>query len=115
MQAALRGASPAVHDVGDAARSLKILADGLHRETGPLTHDLHSTSEKTDQAVDEANLAFGSIRTNLAPGSPLPYKLNNTLDDVSSAARAVRQLADYLEQNPSAVLRGRGGGTQFAR
>jgi paraquat-inducible protein B len=115
MEAALRAARPVLHDVGDATRSLKVLADGLHRETGPLVRDLHSTGEKTDHAVDEAILAFGSIRTNLEPGSPLTYKLNNTLDDVSSAARAVRQLADYLEQNPSAVLRGRGGGTQLAR
>jgi paraquat-inducible protein B len=115
MEAALSGARPALRDVADAARRLKVLADGLHRETGPLARDLHSASEKTDHAVDEANLAFASIQTNLEPGSPLTYKLNNTLDDLSSAARAVRQLADYLEQNPSAVLRGRGGGTQFAR
>jgi hypothetical protein len=65
--------------------------------------------------VSSVTIAFGSIRTDLEPGSPLTYKLNNTLDDVSSAARAVRQLADYLEQNPSAVLRGRGGSTQLAR
>jgi paraquat-inducible protein B len=122
MEAALRGTRPALHDVGDAARSLKVLADGLNRETGPLVRDvhstvraLHSTSEKTDHVVDQANLAFGSIQTDLEPGSPLTYKLNNTLDDVSSAARAVRQLAEYLEQNPSAVLRGRGGATQFER
>jgi paraquat-inducible protein B len=114
-EAALRAARPVLYDVGDAARSLKVLADGLHREAGPLVSDLHSTSEKTDHAVDAANLAFGSIRTELEPGSPLTYKMNNTLDDVSSAARAVRQLAEYLEQNPSAVLRGRGGVTKFAR
>jgi phospholipid/cholesterol/gamma-HCH transport system substrate-binding protein len=115
MEAALSGARPALRDIADAARSLKVLADGLHRETGPLVRDLHSASAKTDHAIDEANLVFGSIQTNLEPGSPLTYKLNNTLDDLSSAARSVRHLADYLEQNPSAVLRGRGDGTQFAR
>ena len=115
LEAALSEARPALRDIADAATSLKLLADGLHRETGPLVRDLHSASEKTDHAVDEANLAFGSIQNNLEPGSPLTYKLNTTLDDLSSAARAVRQLADYLEQNPSAVLRGRGGGTQFAQ
>ena len=115
VEAAVRATTPVLHNIGDAARSVEMLADGLHRETGPLAHELHSTAQKTDIAVDQADVALRNIRTNLEPGSPLTYKLNNTLDDVSSAARAVRQLADYLEQNPSAVLRGRSSGTQFAR
>jgi paraquat-inducible protein B len=115
VEAAVRATTPVLHDIGGAARSVEMLADGLHRETGPLAHDLRSTAQKTDVAVDQADLALRNIRTDLDPGSPLTYKLNNTLDDVSSAARAVRQLADYLEQNPSAVLRGRSSRTQFAR
>ena len=115
VEAAVRATTPVLHDIDDAAHSMERLADGLHRETGPLAHDLHSTAQKTDIAVDQADVALRNIRTNLEPGSPLTYKLNNTLDDVSSAARAVRQLADYLEQNPSAVLRGRSSSTQFAR
>jgi paraquat-inducible protein B len=115
VEAAVRATTPVLHQIGDAARSVEMLADGLHRETGPLAHDLRSTAQKTDIAVDQADVALRNIRTDLEPGSPLTYKLNNTLDDVSSAARAVRQLADYLEQNPSAVLRGRSSGTQFAR
>ena len=114
VEAAVRTITPVLHDIGDAARSVEMLADGLHRKTGHLAHDLHSTAQKTDIAVDQADVALRNIRTSLDPGSPLTYKLNNTLDDVSSAARAVRQLADYLEQNPSAVLRGRNSGTQFA-
>ena len=115
VEAAVRATTPVLHDIGNAARSVAMLADGLHRKTGHLAHDLHSTAQKTDIAVDQADVALRNLRTDLEPGSPLTYKLNNTLDEVSSAARAVRQLADYLEQNPSAVLRGRSSGTQFAR
>ena len=63
-----------------------MLAGGLHGETGPLAQHLRSTAEKTDLAVNRVDLAFRTIQTNLEPGSPLTYKLNNTLDDVSSAA-----------------------------
>jgi hypothetical protein len=34
-------------------------------------------------------------------------KLNKTLDDVSAAARSVRVLADALERDPSAIVRGK--------
>jgi paraquat-inducible protein B len=107
VEAAIRAATPALHEVGGAARSVRNLTDGLHEESGPLTQDLRSTSEKTEIAVGHADLAFKSIHTTLEPGSPLTYKLNNTLDDFSAAARAVTRLADYLEQNPSALIRGR--------
>jgi paraquat-inducible protein B len=32
--------------------------------------------------------------------------------ELSSASRALRDLADYLERNPSALVRGRPGGDQ---
>ena len=37
----------------------------------------------------------------------LLYQANHTLVDLSEAARAIRQLAEYLERNPGAIVRGR--------
>jgi paraquat-inducible protein B len=104
---AIRATIPALQNIGDAAQSVRLLANDLHTQAGPLAENLRATAKKTDLAVNQAHLAFSSIETSFQPGSPLTYKMNNTLDDVSSAARAVRQLADYLEQNPSALIRGR--------
>ena len=39
--------------------------------------------------------------------SPLMYQLTRTLEEVSGAARSVRQLTGYLERNPSSVIFGR--------
>jgi paraquat-inducible protein B len=36
-------------------------------------------------------------------------RLDETLREVSAAARAIRVLADYLERNPNALLFGKGG------
>ena len=44
------------------------------------------------------------------PASPLSVRLNSTLEEISNAARSVRILADYLERNPAAIVRGRDGG-----
>jgi paraquat-inducible protein B len=48
-----------------------------------------------------------AARTLIEPGSPLDHELRKTLQDVSSAARALGQLADYLERNPTALLYGK--------
>ena len=41
------------------------------------------------------------------PGSPLLTNLEKSLYEISIAAAAMAELADYLQQNPSALLRGK--------
>ena len=41
------------------------------------------------------------------PDDPAEYTRDRALDDLSRAARAMRDLAETLEQQPDAVLRGR--------
>jgi paraquat-inducible protein B len=43
------------------------------------------------------------------PGSPLAGQLASVLDELRNTARSVRLLADYLERNPGAIIRGREG------
>ena len=35
------------------------------------------------------------------------YNLDTTLEELAAAARSVRLMADYLEQNPDALLKGK--------
>jgi paraquat-inducible protein B len=48
----------------------------------------------------------------LEPQSPLFVQFERAMTDLSGASRALRDLADYLERNPSALIRGRPGGDQ---
>jgi paraquat-inducible protein B len=43
----------------------------------------------------------------VGPDSPLLYRVDRTLDDLSLAAVAFRRFAEELERNPSMLLRGR--------
>jgi paraquat-inducible protein B len=38
------------------------------------------------------------------------YELQQVLSELASAARSIRVLAEYLEHNPDALLRGKPGG-----
>jgi paraquat-inducible protein B len=44
----------------------------------------------------------------LGPNAPVQLELRNALQEVARAARGVRVLADYLERNPGALIRGKG-------
>ena len=44
----------------------------------------------------------------LAKDAPMQLDVREALREISRAAEALRSLADYLERNPGAILRGRG-------
>ena len=51
---------------------------------------------------------FTTANKVLEEGAPAAYNLNQLLLDLQDTARAIEALADYLEQNPSAVVFGKG-------
>lgn len=61
-------------------------------------------------ALDEARSALESARTTVSPESAVAFRLNETLAELSGAARALRELAVFLERNPNSVVFGRSPG-----
>ena len=72
-----------------------------------LSNSLQKTSVAADAAAKQARLTLGTVQTTIEPNSPVNYQVLQTLQDVSAAARSIKELADYLQRNPSAIVRGR--------
>ena len=62
-----------------------------------------------DQTLAGARTTLGNANTLVAPDSVLGAQLGSTLDEVSRAARGLRELTDYLERHPEALIRGKPG------
>jgi paraquat-inducible protein B len=90
-----------------AAESLRVLSNNLNKTIVPLGPQLQVTTHNADAALKQAQTALGTLDADLRPDSPLIYQTSQTLSDVSNAALAVRHLADYIDRNPDAILRGR--------
>lgn len=60
------------------------------------------------EVTPEVRAAIADARRALGPDSALQLDARSALQEVSQAARALRVLADYLERNPSSLLRGKG-------
>jgi paraquat-inducible protein B len=74
--------------------------------------DLRKTLAGADQALASARGALDNASKMIAPSSGLSGEISGTLQEVSRAARSVRVLADYLERNPEALIRGKTGGAK---
>ncbi len=64
---------------------------------------------KLESALGEADQTLRTVREAVTTGSPLRYNLETTLEELASAARSIRLLAEYLESNPNALIYGKGG------
>lgn len=79
----------------------------VRSQVPPLSDSLQKTSTSADAAAKQARLTLGTVQTTIEPNSPINYQAVQTLQDVSAAAHSIKELADYLQRNPSAIVRGR--------
>lgn len=95
--------SPALSEGMD---SLKEAATGI----SSLVNNLDTTVlPATQTALDAAREALGGVRDVTAPTSPVRYNLEQALKELSATARSLRDLTEFLEQNPSALILGKSG------
>ncbi len=89
----------------DQAEKTLTLKEGV---PGELASDIKETLTSANSALKQVEHTLSSVRSVVAEDSNTVYELNNTLTDLSAAARSIRFLADYLERHPEALIRGKG-------
>jgi paraquat-inducible protein B len=89
------------------SESVRTLTVHLDHEIGPMGVSLQTTARNADATFKKTQSTLDRLDDTLRPDAPLLYQANHTLVDLSEAARAIRQLAEYLERNPDAIVRGR--------
>jgi len=93
--------------LNSTAESIRKTSDDLSKQVGPAAEDLRRTTASARAALEQAQATLLAVQTTLGPGSPVSYELIQTLEQTGDAARSLRQLSDYLQRNPSSVVRGR--------
>jgi paraquat-inducible protein B len=80
------------------------LATDVDARIPEIVAGLNETLKSTSVTMKGANKAIDGIA---GDNSPVRIQLVKTLDEFASAARSLRVLADYIEQNPEALIRGK--------
>ena len=97
----------AARNLSQAAISIRELANKVDSKVGPLGDSLTKSSKEAGETLKQVQMTLVRFQHAVEPQSPLNYQLTQTLQDLSSAANAVHELADMLQRNPSALVRGR--------
>jgi phospholipid/cholesterol/gamma-HCH transport system substrate-binding protein len=94
---------------------VKILADDLQHTSADARLALKQAGDalkQTQETMKRAEGAVANIETLSDLDSPVNYELVKGLRDVSTAARSLRALTDYLERNPRAPIFGKPDGKE---
>jgi paraquat-inducible protein B len=89
-----------------ASASVKQGVDGL-REVKPLLESLKRTSDEAHATLQHTATTMQSTGEAVGPDSALRYDLARLLRELTTTARSLRTLADFLEKNPNALILGK--------
>ncbi|MBW1693466.1 MAG: hypothetical protein JRJ41_04765 [Deltaproteobacteria bacterium] len=86
-----------IHSLNNSLKQINTFSSYLNEDMIPA---FNATLEKTQKTLTEAENILRS-------DSQFRHQLNQTLTELADAARSIRLLADYLEQHPEALLKGK--------
>jgi len=107
LKAAIDSLATAASSLEKVSVSVNQMVNNVPAKIDPLIASLTTTSGDAALALQQAKETLAQVQATFEPGTPLTYELTKALEDVSSASTAIRQLAEYLERNPSALVRGK--------
>jgi len=93
----------------------KIPFDTLSKDLQDTLHGTNALVERINAEITPATLAtladarraLGAVEHTLGQDAPLQQNTQDTLHEITRAARALRELSEYLERHPEALLRGK--------
>ena len=99
---------------GDARKALQSLdttlksADKMVKQVdGAVVPEVKGALDDVRKTLDEFRKVLGGAKQTLAPDAPLQHDMRETMRELSRAAQSLRGLADYLDRNPEALIRGK--------
>ncbi|MGE5255764.1 MAG: intermembrane transport protein PqiB [Hyphomicrobiales bacterium] len=91
----------------ELAESIRSLNAAL-KEVQLLTQDLRTrVTPELSATLEQTRKSLAAADESLSADSPTQERLRTTLDELAKAARSLKDLTDYLERHPEAVLSGK--------
>ena len=102
----------------ETLRDARKLVNRVDRQVDPLAKETKKTVKDIGNLARNLDGRVGGVATSLektlaaargviSPDSPLVVELEDTLKKISAMSQSIRELADYLEQHPETLIRGK--------
>lgn len=100
----IKGTTDAARSAFTQAEKTLTLKEG---PSGEIAASLQETLKASRVTLEQTREALSNIERIGKQNANVGYEINRTLEQIASLARSLRVLADYLEQHPEALIRGK--------
>jgi paraquat-inducible protein B len=83
------------------------LMHSANLQIGPVSQELRETLSATQAAMSRFDKVAERLDAVLSDDSPDRVQLSKLLEDIREASQQVKELAEYLQRNPDALVRGK--------
>ncbi len=94
-------------ELATTLKQLQTLTTTLNQGAGPALKKLPAIADGLQADIEHAGTLLAGMNNGASSDSALARDLARTLDEAAAALRSVRALANYLDDHPAALLRGR--------
>lgn len=98
---------PLLNKLDVVLESYGSLAQNVDQQVAPLSFKVDELVKTVNEASKQADRTLKTIENVVGENSITTVELAETLKEFSSAARSIRNLADYLNRHPETIVRGR--------
>jgi paraquat-inducible protein B len=97
-----------ISSLNQTLKSAQKLVQNIDEQIVPLSSNAKEVIEAATATLAQAEGTLSNLKKNTAETSTLRYEVDNTLRELSAAARSLHDLTDYLQRHPESLLRGKG-------
>lgn len=99
----------AIASLSETLQSVQSLVDNTNRGLQPTLKQLPVMTANLNATLREANQTLGQLSRSYGGNSDFSRSLGQLLSQADGALRSVKELADYLDRHPEALILGRTG------
>ncbi len=103
----LAGLPATIDNLNETMNAVQAIADNLDSQIGPMREELTRSVTEMTATMDEVEATLVSIRAVTEPESPMIVQLEETLANMSQASLGIARLVDFIERDPSSLIRGK--------
>ncbi len=107
LKATLESLKETTANLNKAVISIRSAVDTTSLKIDPLIAALRKNSDEANATMLQTRAVLVNLESSLAPDSELMVHLNESLDQLADTTHSVGELTDFLQRNPSALIRGK--------
>ena len=102
-----RALPPIIKGLDGVIESTDRLVKNVDRQVEPISSSFQDVASTAKASLQQAQSTLATFEEVAGKDSQVRYRLSTALKELATAARSVRDLADYLERHPEALLQGK--------